>query len=91
MDKFHFISSEKIKKQIEFIITIDEMKNILRRNLVVDGSRRENDAEHSWHLAVMAMILEEYSADKVDIANEGYKVSFDNTYQDLDKINESNL
>lgn len=68
MNKFDFINSEKIKKQIEFIITIDEMKNILRRNLVVDGSRRENDAEHSWHLAVMAMILEEYSADKVDIS-----------------------
>ncbi len=68
MDKFDFINSEKIKKQIEFIITIDEMKNVLRRNLVVDGSRRENDAEHSWHLAIMAMILEEYSADKVDIS-----------------------
>lgn len=68
MDKFSFINSEKLKKQIEFIIIIDEMKNVLRRNLVVDGSRRENDAEHSWHLAVMAMILEEYSADKVDIS-----------------------
>lgn len=68
MDNFDFINSEKIKKQIEFIITIDEMKNVLRRNLVSDGSRRENDAEHSWHLAVMAMILEEYSADKVDIS-----------------------
>ncbi|MBQ8764018.1 MAG: HD domain-containing protein [Clostridia bacterium] len=62
------MNSEKIKKQIEFIITIDEMKNVLRRNLVADASRRENDAEHSWHLAVMAMILEEYSADKVDIS-----------------------
>lgn len=68
MDKFSFINSEKLRKQIEFIIIIDEMKNVLRRNLVVDGSRRENDAEHSWHLAVMAMILEEYSADKVDIS-----------------------
>ena len=68
MNNFDFINSGKIKKQIEFIITIDEMKNILRRNLVSDGSRRENDAEHSWHLAVMAMILEEYSADKVDIS-----------------------
>ncbi len=68
MNNFDFINSEKIKKQIEFIITIDEMKNVLRRNLVADGSRRENDAEHSWHLAVMAMILEEYSADKVDIS-----------------------
>lgn len=68
MDKFNFINSEKLKKQIEFIIIIDEMKNVLRRNLVVDASRRENDAEHSWHLAIMAMLLEEYSADKVDIS-----------------------
>lgn len=68
MDRFDFISSEKLRKQIEFIIVIDEMKNVLRRNLVADASRRENDAEHSWHLAIMAMLLEEYSADKVDIA-----------------------
>lgn len=67
MDKFNFINNEKLKKQIEFAVTVDEMKNILRRNLVVDGSRRENDAEHSWHLAIMAMLLEEYSAQKVNI------------------------
>lgn len=64
---FEFIKNDKIQNQIKFLITIDEMKNVLRRNLVIDGSRRENDAEHSWHLAMMAMILEEYSADKVDI------------------------
>lgn len=67
MDKFNFINNEKLKKQIEFAVTVDEMKNIMRRNLVVDGSRRENDAEHSWHLALMAMLLEEYSAQKVNI------------------------
>lgn len=67
MEKFGFIKNEKIKKQIEFVLVIDEMKNVLRRNLVADGSRRENDAEHSWHLAMLAMILEEYSAEKVDI------------------------
>ncbi|MBQ8015158.1 MAG: HD domain-containing protein [Clostridia bacterium] len=61
------MKSEKIHSQIKFLITVDEMKNILRRNLLADGSRRENDAEHSWHLAIMAMILEEYSAEKVDI------------------------
>lgn len=67
MKNFDFIKSEKIHSQIKFLITVDEMKNILRRNLLADGSRRENDAEHSWHLAIMAMILEEYSAEKVDI------------------------
>ncbi len=67
MDKFDFIENPKIKKQIEFLIIIDEMKNILRRNLVSNGSRRENDSEHSWHLAMFAMVLEEYSAQKVNI------------------------
>ena len=67
MTDFTFIKNEKILNQIKFAITIDEMKNIFRRNLLADGSRRENDAEHSWHLAMLAMILEEYSAEKVDI------------------------
>ncbi len=64
---FDFIKNEKIYNQIKFLVTVDEMKNILRMNLLADGSRRENDAEHSWHLAVMAMILKEYAAEKVDI------------------------
>lgn len=67
VNNFDFVKSNKIKNQIAFIIEIDEMKRILRMNLHADGSRRENDAEHSWHLAVMAMLLEEYCADKVDI------------------------
>lgn len=67
MNDFTFIKNEKIQNQIKFAITIDEMKNIFRRNLVADGSRRENDAEHSWHLAMLAMILEEYSAEKINI------------------------
>ncbi|MBR4858727.1 MAG: HD domain-containing protein [Clostridia bacterium] len=61
------MKNEKIHNQIKFAITIDEMKNIFRRNLLADGSRRENDAEHSWHLAMLAMLLEEYSAEKIDI------------------------
>lgn len=67
MNDFSFIKNEKIQKQIKFAITIDEMKNIFRRNLIADGSRRENDAEHSWHLAMLAMLLEEYSAEKVNV------------------------
>lgn len=68
MNNFDFIKSEKLKNQIAFVIEIDEMKRILRMNLHADGSKRENDAEHSWHLAVMAMLLEEYCSEKVDIA-----------------------
>lgn len=67
MNNFDFIRDEKLRKQIDFAMTVDEMKNILRRNLLIDGSRRENDAEHSWHLAMMAMLLEEYSAEAVDL------------------------
>ena len=67
MDKFSFIKDEKLHKQIQFAIVIDEMKNIFRRNLIVDGSRRENDAEHSWNLAMLAMLFEDYSTEKVNI------------------------
>lgn len=67
MERFAFIKDEKLKNQIKFVMVIDEMKNIFRRNLIIDGTRRENDAEHSWHLAMLAMILEEYSAEKINI------------------------
>lgn len=67
MNDFSFIKNEKIQRQIRFAVTIDEMKNIFRRNLLADGSRCENDAEHSWHLAMLAMLLEEYSAEKIDL------------------------
>ena len=67
MQCFEFIENEKLRKQIEFAVEIDKMKLVLRRNLVADGSKREDDAAHSWHLAIMAMILEEYSAEKIDV------------------------
>lgn len=47
-----------------FLLEIDQLKNILRQTHVTDSSRRENDAEHSWHLAVMAIVLEEYANEK---------------------------
>ena len=67
MVSFDFIENKKLQKQIEFAIEIDKMKQVLRRNLIADGSKREDDAAHSWHLAVMAMLLEEYSAEKIDV------------------------
>ena len=67
MDKFSFIKDEKLQRQIKFAIVIDEMKNVFRRNLIIDGTRRENDAEHSWNLAMLAMLFEEYSTEKVDL------------------------
>lgn len=59
---------ERLKQQINFVMEIDKLKHIYRQNLVVDGSRRENDVEHSWHLAVMAMLLQEYANEPVDLA-----------------------
>lgn len=56
-----------IEKAFAFLIEIDKMKTILRRSLTYDGSKREDDAEHSWHLAMMAMILEPYAPTPVDI------------------------
>ncbi len=52
---------ERMKKQIEFIEGIDEIKHVFRKTLLMDGSRHENDAEHSWHLGVMALLLSEYA------------------------------
>jgi putative hydrolase of HD superfamily len=57
----------RLKQQIDFIIEIDRAKHIFRQNLLTDGSRRENDAEHSWHLALMALVLRDYAAPEVDI------------------------
>jgi len=52
---------ERLQKQIEFIKEIDKLKHILRQTMLMDGSRRENDAEHTWHLAMMAIVLLEHS------------------------------
>ncbi|HOD92790.1 MAG TPA: HD domain-containing protein [Clostridia bacterium] len=61
--------TDRIQKQLNFIKEIDKMKNILRMTLVSETRRRENDAEHSWHLAMMALLLEEYAVRPVDIAH----------------------
>jgi putative hydrolase of HD superfamily len=58
---------EKIKKQLEFLIEIDKIKGILRQTLILGGERRENDAEHSWHMALTAMTVREYFVEKVDM------------------------
>ena len=50
----------RLEKQIKFLLEIDKMKSIFRQTLLIDQSRQENDAEHSWHFALMAVILYEY-------------------------------
>jgi len=54
---------ETLEQQIAFLLEVDKVKNIIRRTRILDNSRYENDAEHSWHLAVMAMILSPYAND----------------------------
>jgi putative hydrolase of HD superfamily len=61
------VSSDRLSQQIAFIIEIDKLKSILRQTLITDGSRRENSAEHSWHLAVMAPLLAEYAPEPVNV------------------------
>lgn len=65
-----FIESKNIRldQQLRFTAEIDKMTSILRRTMLIDGSRRENDAEHSWHIAVMALIFEEYAAEPVNVS-----------------------
>lgn len=53
-------------RDMDFIIEIDRMKSIIRQTSLMDGTRRENDAEHSWHVATMAMILSDYIDFEVD-------------------------
>ena len=60
---------ERLRKQLEFLIEIDKMKLILRQTLTADGSRRENDAEHSWHLAMGAMTLYEHCPCEIDVSH----------------------
>ncbi|MFI1578048.1 HD family hydrolase [Embleya sp. NPDC020630] len=54
--------------QVGFILEIDRLKAVVRRNLIADASRRENTAEHSWHLAMLAGTLAEHAATDVDVA-----------------------
>jgi len=52
---------ERLTRQIEFIREVDKLKTIRRQTLLTDASRQENDAEHSWHLSLMALVLGEYA------------------------------
>lgn len=58
---------ERLKKQLAFALEIDKEKNILRQTHLSGNGRRENDAEHAWHMAIMAYILQEYANEEVDI------------------------
>jgi 5'-deoxynucleotidase YfbR-like HD superfamily hydrolase len=54
---------DRFRQQIEFILEVDKLKQVLRRTILMDRSRRENSAEHSWHIALTVLILSEYAKD----------------------------
>ncbi|MBL3657629.1 HD domain-containing protein [Fulvivirga sp. 2943] len=61
------MNMERLLKQIEFIKQIDQLKYIARKTKLFNSDRHENDAEHSWHLAMMAMVLLEHANEEVDL------------------------
>lgn len=62
------VNKSRLQEQINYLVEIDKLKNIWRQNVIITDVRQENDAEHSWHMAVMVMILSEYyTNDKLDI------------------------
>ncbi len=58
---------ERLKKQLDFILQTDAEKEIERRTLISSGKRFENDAEHAWHMALMAILLSEYANQEIDV------------------------
>lgn len=62
------MDQERFEKQLRFILEVDREKNILRQTHLSGGGRQENDAEHAWHMAVMAYLLREYANEPIDLA-----------------------
>ncbi|MCB0411482.1 MAG: HD domain-containing protein [Bdellovibrionales bacterium] len=58
---------DRLNQQFKFLIEIDKLKNVERQNILSDSSRRENSAEHSWHLALLALVLKEHACESVDV------------------------
>lgn len=61
------VDHERLTSQLRFLLEADKLKRILRQNLLVDGSRRENSAEHSWHVALMARTFAGHAPEGTDI------------------------
>lgn len=58
---------ERLSQQLDFLVEMDKMKNIYRQTLVLHEDRQENDAEHAWHLAMLALVLSEYANEPIDL------------------------
>ncbi len=61
------MDKERFDQQIQFILEIDKLKSVIRQSYLLDGSRQENSAEHSWHVALMGLLLAEYAEQPVDL------------------------
>ena len=61
------MEKSRLEKQFEFCLEVDREKSIKRQTLQSDGITRENDAEHAWHMALMSLLLSEYSNEEVDL------------------------
>lgn len=61
------MDKERLEQQMQFLVEVDKVKNIFRQTYLADALRKENDAEHSWHLALMAVLLKEYAKEEVDL------------------------
>jgi putative hydrolases of HD superfamily len=59
----------RLRQQLSFLIEVDRLKTILRQSPLAAVDRRENDAEHSWHLALMVMVLAEHADEKIDVGH----------------------
>lgn len=66
-NKVDIMIDERLQKQMDFILEVDKLKNIYRQSYVSDASRHEEDADHSWHLALMCLLLREYSNEEIDV------------------------
>ena len=66
-NNFDFLENERMQRQLDFIVEIDTLKNIARKSMVFDGSHFENDAEHSWTISVLAVLLKEYSNFEINL------------------------
>ena len=62
------IDKERFQKQLDFILEADKEKNIFRQTHLSGHGRRENDAEHAWHMAIMIYLLKEYANEEIDVA-----------------------
>jgi putative hydrolase of HD superfamily len=67
LERWQEMVEDRLTRQVEFLVEIDKLKTVFRRSYLADASRRENSAEHSWHVAMMAMVLAEHCQEDVDL------------------------